>query len=225
MSQAKKSSNSKHAVRVNQAIRAREVLVISQDGHSLGVMPIQAALQKAQAAGLDLIEISANANPPVCKILDYGKYRYEQSKKEKESKKHNTAAKLKELYIHMNIEPHDYEIKLRAAERFLWKGMKVKFNLPMRGRELIHKDLAEELMQRVREDMAHIGVTEAEPKLVGKSITMLLNPLPLQKRSRKYTTSDVAEETEENESNVNHSNTPTPSTPANPINSSNTNYA
>ncbi len=162
-------------------------------------MPTSQALQKAQEAGLDLIEISATANPPVCKILDFGKYRYEQAKKDRENKKHNIAAKLKELQIHMNIEPHDYEIKLRAAERFLWKGMKVKFSLYLRGRELIHKNIAEELMNKVRADIAHVGITESEPKFLGKSITMLLNPLPQQKRVRKYTHEDHTDEPEETE--------------------------
>lgn len=195
----KKSFNTKLNVRINQFIRAKEVLVINHDGQALGVMPTCQALQKAQAAGLDLIEISATANPPVCKILDFGKYRYEQAKKDRETKKHNVAAKLKELQIHMNIEPHDYEIKLRAAERFLWKGMKVKFNLYLRGREMIHKNIAEELMNKVRSDIAHIGITESAPKFVGKSITMLLNPLPQQKRIRKYTQEDHVEDIDEND--------------------------
>jgi translation initiation factor IF-3 len=202
----KQSTNAKLNVRINQSIRAKEVLLINQDGQSLGVMPIQQALQKAQAVGLDLIEVSASANPPVCKILDFGKYRYEQSKRERENRKHNVAAKLKEIQIHMNIDPHDYEIKLRAAERFLWKGMKVKFSLNLRGREIVHQSLGEQLINKVRSDIAHIGIAESEPKFLGKSITMLLNPLPQQKRTRKYIQEEHADELKETEETTRNEN-------------------
>ncbi|MDE1171366.1 MAG: translation initiation factor IF-3 [Verrucomicrobium sp.] len=187
---------SNHTVRANHFIRAREVFVIDGDGKPVGNMPTPAALDLAKRSGLDLVEISPNANPPVCKILDYGKYRYEIAKKDKDSKKHGGASKVKEMQFHLNIDPHDYATKLRHAEQFMWKGMKVKLSLFLRGRENLHKDLGEALMRRVRADLSHIGAADQEPKFVGKSISMMLTPFPLQKRTRKFTEADEAEEPE-----------------------------
>jgi translation initiation factor IF-3 len=187
---------SNHTFRSNNLIRAREVFVIGADGKPLGVMQTIDGIAAARREGLDLVEISPNANPPVCKIADRGKMQYEQAKKEKDSKKNSgssKATKLKEMQFHLNIDPHDYGIKLKRAEGFLWKGMKVKFSLYLRGRENLHKNLAEDLMRKVRSDMAHIGVADQDPKLVGKSIGMMLAPLPLQKRSRRFTEEDDAD--------------------------------
>ncbi len=180
-------SNSHNQTRVNERIRAREMLVIDPDGKPLGVLSLGEAITTARRHGLDLVEVAGNANPPVCKIVDYGKYRYEQAKKDRDSKKGVTAQKVKELKFHINIDQHDYDTKLRHAEQFMFKGMRVKFLLVMRGREMIHKDLGEQLIRRVRDDMVHIGVPDAEPKLIGKTITMMLTPLPAQKRVRKFT--------------------------------------
>ena len=167
--------------------------MIGSDGKPLGNMSTLDGIAAARREGLDLVEISPNANPPVCKIADRGKMQYEQAKKEKDSKKTSGASKatkLKEMQFHLNIDPHDYGIKLKRAEGFMWKGMKVKFSLYLRGRENLHKNLAEDLMRKVRSDMAHIGVADQDPKLVGKSIGMMLAPLPLHKRTRRFTEED-----------------------------------
>ena len=190
---------SNHTFRANNFIRAREVFVIGPDGKPLGTMQTIDAIAQARRYGLDLVEISPNAIPPVCKIADRGKMQYEQAKKEKDSKKHTGATKLKETQLRLNIDPHDYGIKLRRAEGFMWKGMKVKFGLFLRGRENLHKDLAEVLMRRVRADMAHIGVTDQDPRVVGKSITMMLAPLPVNKRTRRFTHEDDVEIEDEDE--------------------------
>ncbi len=174
-------------MRVNNRIRAREVLAIGPDGQSLGVIDVHRALAEARRHGLDLVEVSPKARPPVCKILDYGKYRYELAKKDKEARKQNSAAKVKELKFHVNIEEHDYSTKLRNAEQFLFKGMKAKLMLVFRGREMQHQELGRELVARIRKDLEHVGVADAEPKLVGRNINLMLTPLPLRKRARKFT--------------------------------------
>jgi translation initiation factor IF-3 len=182
-------NNKKPFVRINNAIRAKEVLVIDSTGKSLGVLPIHEAQLRAQQQGLDLVEVSPQANPPVCKILDYGKYKYSLSKKEKDSKK--GATKLKEIQLHVNINEHDFLIKLKQAEAFMAKGMKVKFNLFLRGREITHQDLALNLMKRLIQDLAHIGQTDQEPKLAGRNISLTFIPLPANKRLLKYNLSEV----------------------------------
>jgi translation initiation factor IF-3 len=148
---------------------------------------VQQALAEARRSGLDLVEVSPKARPPVCKILDYGKYRYELAKKDKEARKQNSAAKVKELKFHVNIEGHDYETKLRNAEQFLFKGMKAKMMLVFRGREMQHKDLGQALVAKIRKDLEHVGVADAEPKLIGRNINLMLTPLPQRKRTRKFT--------------------------------------
>jgi translation initiation factor IF-3 len=180
--------------RINDRIRVREVLVIGPDGKSYGVLPTQDAIFKAKQYGVDLVEISPNANPPVCKIIDYGKFRYELAKKERENKKPNFAQKVKELKFHLNIDGHDYETKMRHAEQFMFKGMRVKFVLVLRGREMIHKELGLQLMQKVKAEMSQVGHPDAEPKLLGKNVSMMLSPLPAQKRVRKFTRDDDIED-------------------------------
>ncbi|MDD4933120.1 MAG: translation initiation factor IF-3 [Methylacidiphilaceae bacterium] len=183
-------------VRINQFIRAPEVFVIDSDGKPLGVMSAGEAQAAARGRMLDLVEVAPNARPPVCKILDYGKFKYEQAKKEKDSKKGSSGtSKLKELQLHLNIDAHDYQIKLKHAEGFLWKGMKVRFNLMLRGRENIHRELAVDLMRRVRDDLGHVGTADQEIKPIGRSIALMLLPLPAQKRARKYTEEGEAEVT------------------------------
>lgn len=165
--------------------------MIDSDGKPLGVMSAGDAQAIARRKMLDLVEVAPNAKPPVCKILDYGKFKYEQAKKEKDSKKGSVGtSKLKELQLHINIDAHDYQIKLKQAEGFLWKGMKVRFNLMLRGRENIHKELAVDLMKRVRDDLSHIATGDQDIKPVGRSIVLMLLPLPAQKRRRKYTTEE-----------------------------------
>ncbi len=147
-------------------------------------MRLQDALKKAQSYGLDLVEVAANANPPVCRIVDFGKYRYELAKQEKD-RKANTS-KVKEIKFRVNIDEHDYNTKLRHGEEFLVKGNKVRIQLQFRGRENAHKELGDALMQRVRDDLAGVGSVEMEPKHVGRSITMVISPLPANKRKRKF---------------------------------------
>jgi len=159
----------------------------------MGIMEVGPALLLARKHNLDLVEVSPKARPPVCKILDYGKYRYEMSKKDKESRKQVLAAKVKELKFHVNIEEHDYMTKLRHAETFLFKGMKAKMVLAFRGREMQHQELGKQLVARIREDLQHVSVADAEPKLIGRNINLMLTPLPLNKRVRKFTNENDVE--------------------------------
>jgi len=140
----------------------------------------------ARRRDLDLVEVNPAANPPVCKILDYGKYLYDLSKREKDTRKNVSSTKLKELNFHMNIDEHDYGVKMRHAEEFMWKGMKVKLQLKFRGREMMHQDIGMNLIRRMRADLAHIGTADMEPKLIGKNINLMLSPLPARKRVRKF---------------------------------------
>lgn len=132
------------------------------------------------------MEVSPNANPPVCKIINCGKYLYDLSKREKDSKKNASASKQKELNFHMNIDENDYSVKMRQAEEFLWRGMKVKLQLKFRGREVVHPEIGMALIKRMRVDLEKVGLADSDPKLVGKSINLMLSPLPARKRERKF---------------------------------------
>lgn len=134
------------------------------------------ALQLAQQRGMDLVEVSPNANPPVCKIVDFGKFKYEQTKREREARKHQQATKLKEIKLRVNIDPHDYATKMDHIREFLQDGIKVKISLWFRGRENIHPEYGEQLMQKVIQDMQGTGIAEVPPRQMGKSITMMLGP-------------------------------------------------
>jgi translation initiation factor IF-3 len=159
-------------------------VILASTNEQLGVMKLSDALRRAQSLGLDLVEVAPNAVPPVCRIVDFGKYRYELSKQEKEKK--NTGSKLKEVKFRVNIDDHDYTTKLRRAEQFLDKGNKVKIQLSFRGREMAHQELGDQLMQRVRADLSTMAQVEMEPKRMGKSINMTLSPLPANKRKRRF---------------------------------------
>ena len=173
-------------IRVNQRIRAREVrVIVASTGQQLGVMKIQDALRAAQQHGLDLVEVAATANPPVCRIVDFGKFKYELAKHEKD-RKSNAASKMKEIKFRVNIDKHDYETKLRHAEEFLEKGNKVRCLLQFRGREMAHKDLGMKLMKRIEQDLVTMGHPEAEARLMGKNAFMTLVPLPPGKRKRHF---------------------------------------
>lgn len=172
-------------IRVNHRIRAREVRVIhAATNEQLGIMKLQDALRRAGELGLDLVEVAPNAAPPVCRIVDFGKYRYEMAKQEKEKKSH--AGKVKEVKFRVNIDNHDYLTKIRHAEEFLDKGNKVKVQLQFRGRQMAHQDLGMAVVLRVKEDLATMGHVDMEPKLVGRAINMVLSPLPVNKRKRKF---------------------------------------
>ncbi|NBX66403.1 MAG: translation initiation factor IF-3 [Proteobacteria bacterium] len=164
--------------RVNEQIRAREVRVINENGDMLGVMAPYEAIKLAREAGLDLIEVSPNAAPPVCKILDYGKYKYEQQKKANEARKKQRVIDIKELKLRPTIGDHDYQIKLRQAREFLTEGDKVKFTLRFRGREQSHMDLSLKVMRRAKEDLADISKVEQDIQSEGKQAVMVLMPLP-----------------------------------------------
>lgn len=150
----------------------------------IGVLRTDEAIRRAKALGLDLIEVAPSAQPPVCRILDFGKFRYDLSKQVKEKK--NTAGRVKEVKFRVNIDEHDYRTKLRHAEDFLGQGNKVKVHLQFRGREMAHQELGMEVVKRVREDLVDMGHVDMEPKLVGRAIGMTLSPLPVSKRKRKF---------------------------------------
>jgi translation initiation factor IF-3 len=180
----------KDFIRVNNKIRAREVRVIGDNGEQLGVMSLNDALAVARQRGVDLVEIAASANPPVCRVVDYGKFRYEQSKKDKESKKHQHASKVKEIQLSANIDPHDFGVKLGHAIDFLCEDMKVKVSLRFRGREMAHQEFGFAQVNRFIKDVAPWGHPDAPPKLIGKGLNVMLSPLPRNKRA-KHPTADA----------------------------------
>jgi translation initiation factor IF-3 len=162
--------------RVNGKIRAREVRVIDTDKKMLGVLPLGDAINLARTKGVDLVEIAPNANPPVCRLVDFGKYRYELAKQEKESKKHQHANKVKEIQLSPNIDPHDFGVKFQHAIDFLCTDMKVKVTLRFRGREMAHQELGFKLLNRVRAETVTFAKVEAEPLMEGRQMTMVLAP-------------------------------------------------
>jgi translation initiation factor IF-3 len=153
------------------------VRVIDADGKQLGVISISQALAAAQQGGYDLVEVAPNATPPVCRIVDFGKYKYEQEKREREARKHQHATKLKEIKIRLNIDPHDYETKVNHMKGFLGDGMKVKVTMMLRGRENAHPEYGNKMMQKIIEDCQGCGRPEVLPKLMGRSITMMISPM------------------------------------------------
>ena len=163
--------------RTNDRIRALEVQVISSDGKNLGTLKTQEAINIAKEEGLDLIEISPNANPPVCKIIDIGKYKYDLQKKANKAKKKQKIVNLKEIKLRPVTEIHDYNFKLKNARKFLEKGDKVKFTVRFKGREMQHTHLGKELMVRIVNDTASFGKIEVNPKLEGRQIVMIIQPL------------------------------------------------
>ena len=163
--------------RTNDKIRALEVQVISSDKKHLGTFSIKEAVEMAKQEGLDLIEISPNANPPVCKITDIGKYRYDLQKKANKAKKKQKIVNLKEIKLRPVTEIHDYNFKLKNAQKFLEKGDKVKFTVRFKGREMQHTDLGKKLMKRIIGDTANLGKVEVDPKLEGRQIIMIIQPL------------------------------------------------
>ncbi len=181
--------------RKNERVRAPQVRVIGPDGKQLGLMSGRDAWQLAQKNGLDLVEISPNAVPPVCRILDYGKFMYEQSKREKDNKSSSSSHKLKEVKFRVRIDQHDYMTKLRHGEEFLGKGSKLKITLMFRGREMEHTDLGFDVVNRAIKDLEHIGHADTEPRLAGRNITVSLSPLPANKRKFKYNVEDEEDDT------------------------------
>jgi len=163
-------------IRANHHIRVPEVRVIDHEGEQLGVMPTQQALELAMEQGLDLVEVSPTARPPVCRIMDFGKYKYEQSKKQKISKKKQHTASVKEVKLRPKTEEHDYQFKMRHAREFLEKNHKVKFTLMFRGRELDHKERGEAMLVRMAQDLSEVGAVEREPRFEGRIMVMYMAP-------------------------------------------------
>ena len=181
---SRSSSPSGPFVKVNGKIRAREVRVIGPDGKQLGVLGLGEALNLARANGVDLVEVAPNATPPVCRIVDFGKYRYEQAKRDKESKKHQHANKVKEVQLSPKIDPHDLGVKVQHAIEFLCEDMKVKVNLKFRGREMAHTEFGYDVVNKFIEEIAPYGHPDFQPKLAGRNITVMVSPLPRSKRAR-----------------------------------------
>ena len=163
--------------RTNEKIRAHEVQVINNYGENLGTLPTKEAIEIAKREGLDLIEISPNANPPVCKIIDIGKYKYDLQKKANKAKKKQRVINLKEIKLRPVTEIHDYNFKIKNAQKFLKKGDKVKFTVRFKGREMQHTHLGNNLMERIINDTASLGKVELQPKLEGRQIVMVIQPL------------------------------------------------
>ena len=162
--------------RTNHRIRSLDVQVINSNGENLGVLPIKKAIEAAKNEGLDLIEISPNANPPVCKIMDMGKYKYDMQKKANKAKKNQKIASLKELKLRPGTEIHDYNFKIKNAKKFLTKGDKVKFTVKFKGREMQHIELGKNLMDRIIQDVKDIGKVEVIPKFEGRQMIMIVQP-------------------------------------------------
>jgi translation initiation factor IF-3 len=166
----------KDGPRVNEEIRVREVQLIDQTGHNHGPTDIQLALAKAQEAGLDLVEIAPNSTPPVCKLLDYGKYKYQAQKKAAEARKKQKVVEVKEIKLRPMIDDHDYDVKMRSMQRFFEEGDKVKITLRFRGREMAHQELGTALLNRVKEDTSKFAKVEQEPRFEGRQVVMVLAP-------------------------------------------------
>ena len=163
--------------RFNHRINSSEVQVITSDGENLGILNLQDAISRAKDQGLDLIEISPNARPPVCKIMDMGKFKYDQQKKANKAKKKQKKIELKEIKLRPVTEVHDYTFKIKNAQKFLSKGDKVKFTIRFKGREMQHSNLGNDLMEKIKQDMQSIGKVELQPRFDGKQMIMVIQPL------------------------------------------------
>ncbi|WP_240702932.1 translation initiation factor IF-3 [Cohnella luojiensis] len=161
---------------INEEIRAKEVRLVGPEGEQIGIKPFREAMQMAIDANLDLVNVAPQAKPPVCRIMDYGKFRYEQQKKEKEARKNQKIVDLKEVWFRANIEEHDYQTKFRNVVKFLNEGDKVKCSVRFRGREITHAKLGQKILERVANEVADICVVERMPKLEGRSMIMILAP-------------------------------------------------
>ncbi|HBV98808.1 MAG TPA: translation initiation factor IF-3 [Desulfotomaculum sp.] len=160
---------------MNEEIRVREIRVVDADGNQLGIMPTRDAMKMAEERQLDLVEIAPQAKPPVCRIMDFGKYKYEQSKREKEARKKQRIIELKEIKMRPNIEDHDFYVKVKNAVRFLKDGDKVKATMVFRGREIVHTQLGRQLLVRMAEELKDLCNIERQPKLEGKNMIMILS--------------------------------------------------
>ncbi len=162
---------------MNERIRAPEIRLIGAEGENIGVVSPERGLALAEEAGLDLVEISPNANPPVCKIMDYGRFKYEQQKRESEARKKQKTIDIKEVKFRPNTDRHDYDVKMRNVRRFLENGDKVKVTMRFRGREMAHQQLGRDLLERVAADIEELGKVESMPKLEGRQMIMMIAPV------------------------------------------------
>ncbi|MBL0386349.1 translation initiation factor IF-3 [Tumebacillus sp. ITR2] len=167
---------SKEEVQINDGIRAREVRLIDANGDQLGIKSLREAMQIAGEKNLDLVNVAPTAKPPVCRIMDYGKFRYEQSKKEKEARKNQKIVSIKEVRMTPNIEEHDFQTKLRNTVKFLKEGDKVKASVRFRGREITHTEIGQRVLNKLAEECADIATVERHPKLEGRSMIIILSP-------------------------------------------------
>lgn len=164
--------------RVNEAIRVREVRLVSQDGEQMGIMATHEALRLARERGLDLVEVAAQARPPVCRIMDYSRWKYEQAKRQKEAKKRQKTQDVKEVKMRPNIDDHDFDVRARAAEKFLKNGDKVKATIMFRGRELAHVENGQRVLERLLDRVKELSIVERAPKIEGRNMVMVLSPRP-----------------------------------------------
>ena len=169
---------SKQELQINEQIRDKEIRVIDSDGTQLGIMSLRQAMEIAEQKNLDLVKIAPQANPPVCKIIDYGKFRFEQAKREKEARKNQRVVEIKEVRLSLNIDTHDFETKRNHAMRFISEGNKVKASIRFRGREMGHPELGQEIMSRFAEAMSEVANVEKPAKLEGRTMLMFLAPKP-----------------------------------------------
>lgn len=161
--------------RINNQIRSEKIRLVGADGEMIGVVTVREGIVLAEEAGLDLVEVSPNADPPVCKILDHGKYKYELQKKAAEARKKQKTIDTKEVKVRPGIEKHDYEVKLRNARRFLEEGDKVKFTMRFRGREMAHQQIGMDVLKRIKEELSDIGKVDMEPRFEGRQIMMVMS--------------------------------------------------
>ncbi|MBY0273142.1 MAG: translation initiation factor IF-3 [Alphaproteobacteria bacterium] len=169
--------NASNGPRVNEKISSLKVRLVDENGEMVGVLSQKEALERAYRAGLDLVEVSPNADPPVCKILDYGKYKFEEQKRRAEMRKKQKVIEIKEVQLRPGIDKHDFEVKMRSARKFIDDGDKLKVTLRFRGRELSHQELGIDVLNRVKETLQDIAKVEHDPKFEGKRVIMILAPL------------------------------------------------
>ncbi|HET6463468.1 MAG TPA: translation initiation factor IF-3 [Candidatus Krumholzibacteria bacterium] len=188
-------------IRSNEQIRVPEVRVIGADGNQLGVMPTHEAIRMAREQGLDLVEVSPTSRPPVCRVMDFGKYKYELSKKQKQSKKKQHTFQIKEVKFRPKTEEHDYQFKKKHAEEFLEKHYKVKFTLMFRGREMDHKEMGYKILDRLKKDLEQVGTVDRNPEFEGRLMIMYMSPLPskVQPKAQAKPAAKAASPSEEKE--------------------------
>ncbi len=201
-----------HDVRINDRIRAREVFLVGAEGEQLGVRPLPEALAAARQLELDLVEVAPNANPPVCRVMDYGRFVYEQEQRRRQSKRKATNVVIKEMKFRPKIDEHDYTTKMKHVTRFLGEGNKVKLTIMFRGREMAHPELGARILRRVAEDVSDVAIVESEPRQDGRNMTMVLHPAKSSGRKPKPET--TGSPTPPEPATAGAASTPEPATPA-----------